>query len=223
MFEYDPKTSLQHFPAMPMAKYGINPYAENCYRVVYGGSRRHLVFGTWPDGSQCAHWVRSYPQAKDPAIKNGWFWILEGWRPAIELHSPGRVHWEENLICLGPWPERGDYELIEVFSGAPPTSGLVEKLITWSRAGRERVSLAESMVYQRDAAILEKKQKGDMADALIRDRLPAFGPRAFAGGSVRRRSHDEDRELKSAEELGLPTTPGMRSGKRISRLIKSAA
>jgi hypothetical protein len=52
--------------------------------------------------------------------------------------------------------------------------------------------------------------KRDMADSILKDRLPAFGARAMSSRLVRRRSHDEDGEMRSAEELGLPTRPGTR-------------
>lgn len=215
MIEYDAKTSLQHFPAMSMAKYGLNPYQENRYRVVFAPSRRHLVFGEWPDGSQCAHWVKSYPDA-------GNHWVLEGWRSALEIEPRGKEYWERNLLIIGPWPERGDYELIHMFLEAPPTDGQVEKLITWSKAGRERISFGQTLTFNREDAGREKQQRSDMADAMLKNRLPAFGARAFAGAHGRRRSHAEDAELKTAEQLGLPTTPGMRTGRRAQKIIEAA-
>ena len=41
----------------------------------FSASRRNLVVGTWPDGSDCARWAPTYPHIDPPA------WVLERWLP----------------------------------------------------------------------------------------------------------------------------------------------
>ena len=201
MLEYDPVASLQHFPVQ-LSQFGENPYGGPLYRVVSSPSRRYLVCGEWPDGSRCFRWANNYHVGNR--------WVLEGWQSALDFSPAGREDWDlKQAATLGPWPERGEYTLIEVFYDTP-TLGLIEKLISMSRYGHEHYKYTDHVNFQRDAAIRETAMKRDMADALLKDRLPAYGVRAMSGGRFGRRSRSEDADLKSAEELGLPTTPGMR-------------
>ena len=201
MLEYDPIASLQHFPVQ-LKQFGENPYGDPLYRVVFSPSRRYLVCGEWPDGSRCARWAEKYHV--------GPRWVLEGWQSALEFHAAGREDWDRSKAeTLGPWPSRGEYELIHVFHETP-VLGLIEKLVSMQRYGHEHYSFADHQAFHRDAAIRETVMNRDIADAMLKDRLPAFGTRAISSSRLRRRSCGEDAELKSAEECGLPTTPGMR-------------
>src|ERR1035441_2170118 len=108
--EYDPVSSLRHWPT-PMSQYGKTPYGDNLYRIVFRDSRRHLVGGTWPDGGSGYHWVPKY-RARDSA------WIVGRGRP----ESMTKLQWDTQLIdpisgwlLLGPYPARGDYELVWEF------------------------------------------------------------------------------------------------------------
>ena len=201
MLGHDSVSSLQHFPVQ-LSGFGKNPYGEALYRVVFSPSRRYLVIGEWPDGSRCARLAEKYHV--------GPRWVLEGWQSALDFHSPGKEDWDLNKApTLGPWPSRGEYELIYVFHETP-TLGLIEKLISMQRYGHEHYSFADHEAFHRDAALRETVMNRDIADAMLKDRLPAFGTRAMSSGRFGRRSRSEDPELKSAEECGLPTTPGMR-------------
>jgi hypothetical protein len=92
---------------------------------------------------------------------------------------------------------------------APPQDCCIDTLITWIEAGR-RIPFSETLAYQKKLNDAERKQKSDMADAMIRNRLPAFGSAPMVGRGGKRGSKTA-KILKSAEELGLPTTPGLSS------------
>ena len=210
MFEYDPVSSLRHFP-LSLDRFGKNVYGEPLYRIVWGPSRRYLVCGEWPDGSNCARWAVKYKQC-------GENWILEGWMSAQRFAQCSRQQWERDKLSLGPWPERGEYEIVEPFYGVQPSDSLVEKLINWSRAGSERISPSETFTFNRDDAMRELAEKENIAQAMLRNALPAFGPRPFAGAHVSRGEKTRP-ILHSAEELGLPMCGGPMAGSQVRRMI----
>src|SRR5215472_819456 len=64
-----PKPS--HWP-MPMARFGLNPFGEPIYRVVFAPTVRRLIFGQFADGYTGARVRPSYANV-------GSKWILEKW------------------------------------------------------------------------------------------------------------------------------------------------
>jgi hypothetical protein len=223
MLDYDPVTSVQHFP-MDMSRFGKTPYGGALYRIVFAKSRRELICGVWPDGSNCAQWLVKYEQftRRFDRISGKWIgkdcWVLEQWMPP----QVSREIWDSQYLILGPYPSRGDYEFMHAFLEAPPTVAQVEKLITWSRYGREHNSANDLTVYRRSQLEAAQKTKDETTSDMIRERLPAFGhlPMAAHGGS---RGDKTWKPVRTAEELGLPTTGGMRTGKHVRQLIESAA
>ena len=198
MLEYDPISGLRHYP-LPMARFGLTPHGDALYRIVFAPSRRYLVVGEWPDGSNCAHWIVKHKNV-------GNVWIMERWLPAEQYTKCSREHWDQNLLILGPWPSRGEYELCHVFDVAGPADADVEKLITWIEAGKE-IPLSQTLQYHRDSADREAKSTRGQAEDMIRNRLPAYGCRPMVSSRVAR-GYKTARVLKSAEELGLPTQSG---------------
>ena len=202
MLTYDPVSTLQHYP-MSMSRFGLNPYGECMYRIVFAPSRRYLVVGEWPDGSDCARWV-----VKHKNVGNQW--IMERWRSPERYAQCSRQEWDSNpsMLTLGPWPDRGEYELCHVFDVAPPADANVETLVRWIEYGITSITPAETLQHHQKLAEAEKADNRSKADAMIRSRLPAYGCRPFAGAGGSRGTKTA-KILKSAEELGLPTKPGL--------------
>ena len=198
MLNYDPVRNLRHYP-IPMGRFGKNPYGENLYRIVFAPSRRHLVYGEWPDGSQQANWVRKYFQVGDQ-------WIMECWLPAAEYACMPRERWDREMLILGPYPDRGEYELCHVFETCAPSDASLAVLINVIKEGRRR-PLAEKIAFERVDAERERKAIGDRQEAMIRNWLPAFGTSAMAGYGGGRGVKTAP-ILRTAEELGLPTQGG---------------
>ena len=229
LLDYDPKTSLNHFPVSGgMKRFGVNPHGEPMFRVVFAPSRRYLVVSE----SEGAKWLPKYrgliseEKASGRTITHSNVWIMERWLSAIEYHKFGREDWDLNCLALGPWPEKGEYELCYVFYPAPPADVSIEHRITLIEASR-RVSFGDTLRYQREDSQKELKNTRATAEDMIRNRLPAFGINplvGFGGG----RGTKTGPILRSAKELGLPTRAGMLSnGKRqnnpVTKLIESAA
>lgn len=200
--EYDPKTDLRHHPTS-MARFGQNPYGENLYRIVFAPSRRYLIC------SERAHWVKLYPDSGD-------IWIMERWLSASEYHPLGRANWDQTCSVLGPWPERGEYQLCHEFWAAAPEQCDIGKLIMWSEAGRKQRPI-ENQIAIRNQYENEQKSQHEEAYARIGNALPAFGASAMAGYGGGRGTKTNPTEM-SAQDAGLPVfKPSEKKGKNLSR------
>jgi hypothetical protein len=95
-----------------LEKFGLNPYGQPNFRVVWAPSRTRIIGGFWEDTAQ--HEYRRKPKyGVSPR------WILERWRPAAMYGTPEA--WEREYItpdgfyAVGPFPVHGEYESCEVF------------------------------------------------------------------------------------------------------------
>ena len=201
MMEYDPVTSLRHFP-MPLSHHGLNPYGEPLYRIVFTESRRHLVGGCWPDGEVGYHWVPTYRQIKA-------FWVLERWKSCLEFAGMSQKQWDRTMIdpvsgwlLLGPYPSRGEYDLAYEFD-APPTVGLVEKLAGALERGRLRSFQDIRDPHAREYEAEERETRQSGRDEMRDSRL-AFGMSAFSSLTGVARGIKTMPAPISAEQAGLP-------------------
>ncbi len=214
MLDYDPARNLQHYPVSGgMKRFGLTPHGEALFRVVFAPSRRYLVVG------EVASWAVLHKHL-------GPVWIMERWLSAEQFAKCSRADWERDCLALGPWPERGEYELCHVFDTAQPSDASIEALVTLIEYGRQ-VPFADTLRWQREDALKEKLATRATAEAMIRNRFPAFGVESFVGAHGHRGTKTAP-ILKSAEELGLPTRPGMlsngnRRDNRVTQMIESAA
>lgn len=183
-----------------MARYGQNQYGENLYRIVFAPSRRHIVYGTWADGSRQASYIPTYPHV-------GNSWVLERWLTPFKYTRCTADQWNETMTILGPYPERGEYECCHVFDAVGIADSNLDHLICWIEMG-QKYSFSENRVAcQKNVDDDEKERKRIRLD-MIGDRLRAFGtgPLSGYGGGRNTKTYPI---MRSAEELGLPTKPGM--------------
>ena len=197
MLDYDPKTGLRHHPTS-MAKFGLNPFQENLYRIIFAPSRRHIVYGEWRDGSRRASWVKTYAALGD-------VWVMERWHTAFEFTRMTEQSWNESMTVLGIYPSRGEYEICHIFEACAPEHANLDKLVMWIEAGRNRSFSENRTACQQDADRREKETSAEVQDR-IRDILPAFGTAPLIGYGGGRGTKTMP-ITKSAEELGLPTSP----------------
>lgn len=197
MLDYDPITSLSHFPGFgpaQMRRFGTNGAGDSLYRIVFADSRRHIVTGTWADGSVGAKYRPRYRQSAGR-------WIMERFLTAAEYHKMSREKWDTMYPSM-PFQERGDYDICHVFEACGPTDANIEKLVKWVEASR-----ASSFQDNRDACAREYEQETKDSDneimARVGNSLPAFGATAMVGHGGGRGTKTA-RVLKSANELGLP-------------------
>lgn len=199
MLTYDPVAQLQHYP-VSMRRFGLNPYNEPLYRAVFAPSRRYLVCGEWPDGSNGARWV-----VKHKNLGNQW--ILEKWLSGQQYAGVTRDTWNRTqLLTLGPFPDRGEYELCHVFEACGPENCNLEKLISVIEL---RSSYQELQTWHQRDAEKETKRNQTMAEDMIRNKLPAYGGRPIFSSRVARNFKNAPL-LLTAQQAGLPTRPGLR-------------
>ena len=214
ILEYDPAVNLRHYP-LPMRKYGLNPYGEPLYRIVFKDTRYHLVGGFWWDTGETAyHWVPKYDQVKSP-------WILERWYTASEFTRMSQSQWDSTMVdpisgwlTLGPYPSRGEYDLAWEFQGGLEISSSdVDRIVGAVEVGRRR-SFQE--VRDANSAEYEKEDRDTRASAEseIRDAVRPFGMAPISSLTGVARGSKTLPEMKTAEELGLPVP---RMGGRASK------
>jgi hypothetical protein len=200
MLDYDPIAGLQHYPTS-MRRFGLTQFNEPLYRIVFGPSRRFLNVRDWDDtGIPYGKWRRMYRHM-------GNIWIMERWRSAEEWKAD---QWD--VEHLGPIPARGEYDLCHAFELSGPEDANLDKLVAAIEFSRG-VRLVDTMQFHRDEAEREKQANGAKVEDMIRNRLPAFGCRPMFSGRTRRgteKVHGNVNLRYTAQEAGLPTTPGMR-------------
>jgi hypothetical protein len=106
----------------PLKKFGLNPYGQPNFRVVWGPSRQKLIGGFWEDNGH-HEYRRTVKYSLDPK------WVLERWRPASIYGDPKT--WEtqtttpDGFFGIGPFPAHGEYESVQAFSTGRGISGYV--------------------------------------------------------------------------------------------------
>lgn len=175
----------QHYP-ISMARFGLNPYGANLYRLVFAPSVRHLIGGRWRDGSVE---YRSRPTYS----KIGNEWILERWISAKEYCDMTaeeyeiRFRNESGLFTMGPYPSEGVYTLCCDAAIRPEAIDSIGKLIEGIEFGRRNKSheriVENQQLIAADLATDEKVQD-DLMLSRIQENRPAFGnrPTSFRGG-----------------------------------------
>jgi len=211
-----PQESLRHYP-IQMARFGQNQYAQNLYRIVFAPSRRYLVYGQWPDGSRKATWLPKYPEVGDS-------WVLERWLTPFEYARCTPDEWNETLTILGPYPDRGEYEICHRFNLTTPTDENLPELIqlieqshkTTRRNGNVFDNPENTVACMRKAEQEQAATSSEM-QARIGNAMRPFGADAMVGYGGTRGTKTFHVAL-SAQEAGLPVMkrPAQR-GQQISR------
>lgn len=208
-FEYDPVTSLQHYP-VPMARFGQNVWGENLYRIVLASSRRHLVGGMWPDGEVAYHWLPTYKGLSANC------WVLERW----QMPLTSKAAWDQMVepisgwLINGPYPARGEYYHAWTFDKGVDSDNL-DAIVGACERGK-------NYSFQDIADVNYREYKHQDAEthnntyAEIRDAFTAFGGRAFSSARVARGIKTRE-PVVTAEGAGLPIprTP-VKQSKRIT-------
>ena len=224
MLDYDPKTSLRHFP-ISMGRFGKNEFGENLYRIVFTVSRRHLVGGAWQTkcimcagygcpacgGKGATEAERGYKwRVRYPAVKSPW--ILERWYDAYSYTRMTKTQWDFEMVdpvsgwlLFGPYPSRGEYDLIWEFDEGVCSDNL-DQIIAASNFGRTRSFQDVRDFHAKEYAGEEKDRKREDYSS-IRDSMSAFGGAAMSSGRHGRGTKTVS-DLLTANELGLPLPRG---------------
>ena len=183
MSTYCEADGLQHYP-VAMARYGLNPWGDNLYRIVLSSTRKNYVVGI--------DWIQKYKS--EP-----WQYVLEKWISVEQFAGCDSETWAREYSILGPYPSRGEYELCYIFDTMTPDNASIDKLIAWIEMGK-RNSPAEIAQAIKDEQEREAKTKSGTIRDRIANMLPAFGTGCIAGrGGIR--GTKTSQLQKSAQEV----------------------
>lgn len=177
-----------------MGRFGLNPFQEPLYRIVFASSRRHLAV----DADNNAHWIMTYRRLGD-------VWVMERWMDAFSYCGMTQERWDLDPCgakTLGPYPSRGEYHHAFTFEAATPDNCNLEKLVTWIEEGKTR-SFQENRAACKAQYEAEERDSASLRAAIIDNAYPAFGATAISSRLVSRGTKDRP-IIRTAEELGLP-------------------
>lgn len=170
-----------------LKSFGLNPYNEPLFRVVWGPSRLILIGAAWQDhigpiptdqeiaaaGKDTSllsvkeefRWVPKYPEV----------WVLERWLTPVQYGGPPAV-WDrderESEVKFGPYPNRGEYEECYQFQTEPPYSA-VERVIQMLVYGSQytQAERKQALEAEREGKVWDWKNK---CEAIWSDSQGAF-------------------------------------------------
>ena len=164
---------------------GINRFGEPNYRACWGRSRLAWIGGKWEDRDEHGKLIREVVQLRQlPKYFPIDRWHIERWCPPELYGSPAdwyrntlEVEGSRSVPALGPYPERGEYELCFTLQlkGAfvqltPRIAEYAARLIERARGYRPS---------ERKGALDRREQAADLdydawAAAVLDDAVPAF-------------------------------------------------
>jgi hypothetical protein len=162
--------NLTLLPGTPMKRFGINPFDEPLYRVIFSDSRTDMVGGCWPDGVKEYREVPRYPDIHS--------WILEKWMSGMdyagtkEAYEASQLDVASNLYTCGPYPSRGEYQICYVFPHQPG-DGMIVQIITAIKLSRDVHPAHQKQAYA-DAYAQQARDKDNRMDAIVDDAMGAF-------------------------------------------------
>ena len=207
-----------------LRQFGINPYGDPLFRVVWAPSRTMLVGGkhTVRDGAVANDAQLAANNGRDNSVRHEWVgykhyprypgvneYVLEAWLSPVQYGGTPR-QWElqqtdeeTGLLVLGPYPQRGEYDVKWYFGQEYPTVSQVEKMIQVIFAG-DRYTSAE-----KKAAMVEADKKAHLERVarnkdIILDALPGHGLNPSSSHPGKKRPEDYALRV-SANDLGFPT------------------
>lgn len=143
---------------------GLNRFNDPNFRVVWGGSRLDAL------GFQ--------RYAYSPALLQRW--IVEVWRPPEAYGS--RREWDARAETLGPFPSRGDYELLAALDRGGEYAGITPDLAEYAIAAYRKSR--EMTHWDRRALLVSEVENRDrdwdtFADGVLdANSLPFYGKSA---------------------------------------------
>jgi hypothetical protein len=219
-------TSIIFYPSIPMARFGLTPFQENKYRIIWAPSRMITLTGAEKTITVAMYVNTIRGLHVYPAIEPvGEHWILEGWKSAEGMTRLTKEQWEADpmMLNMGPFPARGDYVRHETLN-VNPSDANIEKLITWIEAGAKR-DYSDNVRFCEEALEADIADRKSKRDALMRNAMRPWGAESYAAAGGGRNSKTYP-ILKSREELGLPgegVTKAMRPRRPATYEVPQAA
>lgn len=186
----------RHFP-MPMARFGLNPFNEPLWRIVFAPSVFYLVGGKWPDGvieyrmrPRYRELASSAPKDKETGVP--YAWVLEKWISAFEdsgmTESTYNLMFTDTstgLLLNGPYPSRGVYHHVHTFDAVSPGDCNLEWIVGIIAKAKSNDPAQVKQAIDEHYAAEQKRKRAEGIDQ-ARNSGPAFGmrPASLPGGGV---------------------------------------
>lgn len=179
-----------------LRKFGLNPYGQPNFRVVWGPSRWYIAGGYWADVGRSEY--RKLPKyGLDPK------WVLERWRPASVYGNPWS--WEHDTVTpdgflgVGPFPVHGEYENVTTFSTekgeqgyVPLEPGLVELTARLCWMGRIATYSDLKRMHEDEELRKEREQDGNFDAMWEEKQLSRPGLTIGAAGAFNKQQEIDD-------------------------------
>lgn len=157
-------------------RFGMNPYGEPRFRIVWGPARRCVAGGLWEKDGNVIAYKLAPKYGKVPK------WVLERWRPPSAFGTPelwiSQTMTPDGSLALGPFPVYGQYEFAAEFTVGideyvPLEPMLIERVILKTL---ENSLLSEDAIRSRDKRDREQAEQRHDAefDAMWDERQHAF-------------------------------------------------
>jgi hypothetical protein len=172
----------RHVP-MGRARFGLNSFQENLWRIVFAPSVHTMIGGKWPDG---AVEYRLRPKYRDL----GDVWVLEKWISAFEDSGMTETTYNwlmadstTGLLPSGPYPHRGVYHHVHTFEAVAPGDCNLEWLVGIIAKAKTNDPAAVKQAIDEHYAKEQRARHQLGIDKLVENR-PAFGmrPTSLPGG-----------------------------------------
>ncbi len=206
-------------------KLGLNRFDEPLYRVVWGWNRLDWVAGKIARLDDHGTFLREdYGIFLEPKYDYLGYeglnrWILERWYAPEEYGSRESWQYETTEIegfqefqALGPYPDRGNYELVQVIEDTHGTfvqleQEIVDYLIWACQASREVQASKRKQRLQEEQERQEAERRALYSD-VFDDAAPAFAgvPNTTQANAPRVYKREE---LKDIGPVRAPSSPGM--------------
>jgi hypothetical protein len=195
-----------------MSRFGMNPFHQPLFRMVYAPSVKKMIFGTDTKGVTGGHIRPAYRRL-------GEVWILEKWisgqqscqMTPQEYENFGARCPQSGLLIEGPYPVTGVYEHVWTFDADTLQGGIegaLDKIIALVNKGAGR-SYEEIKAANKEFDAKEEKRAADERFLRVRETESCFGIRpASLPGGPRTGNLKSLRDPITADKTGLPTQRG---------------
>lgn len=185
-----------------MARFGLNPYGQPLWRIVFAESVKRLVGGLWPDGKEEYRLRKVYTGTHAKGR-----WVLESWISAQEhtgctpQEYPIKFQATNCVTTIQhePYPHEGTYVERHIFMGDP--TGIEELIAKWHNERgigfaqrrhleQEAVDYAAKKTKERNIDMLVDAQPNPCGSMMIKKRRqinlkPAKDFKALPGSGFR--------------------------------------
>lgn len=159
---------------------GMNRFGEPNFRAVWGANRLDWIGGKWEDRNEAGELVRERIELRRVPKYAVDRWHIERWLAPESYGSPRMWAMQtmeredgKAIAALGPYPSRGDYELVMTLEGprgeflqlTPTVAERIARLVSLS----SNFSQAESMAALRRRAAKEESDYDKFAWDVLSD------------------------------------------------------